>query len=88
MLDHEDEKLYVFYRWGEKLISPMRSDLHLQKKKVEDEKDKDEIRNYKARNIWWDCADCNPEIWEKFSMNEIKEKKLEKIITEVPSWET
>ncbi len=81
---HEDEKMCLL-QMGRKFNLPNEITIYIYRKKKDgDERDTYEIRNYNIRNIWWDCADSNPEIWEKFSMEEIKEKKLEKIITEVP----
>jgi len=81
---HEDEKMCLL-QMGRKFNLPNEITVYIyRKKKVEDERYTDEIRNYNIHNILWICDRANPGIWEKFSMKEIKEKKLEKIITEVP----
>lgn len=77
---HEDEKMCLL-QIGWKFSIPEEIIFYIyRKKKTEDEKLIDEVRFFNIRNIWGNCVDSNPEIWDKFT----KKDKIEKIIKEVP----
>ena len=80
---HEDEKMCLL-QMGRKFNLPNEITVYIyRKKKAEDERYTDEIRNYNIHNILWMFDRLTwSGMWEKFSMKEIKEKKLEKIIKE------